>query len=89
MYDNNGDVFGFTYNGTEYYYIKNAQNDVVAIADASGNVVVRYYYNAWGEIIDCVDNTTVELFVRNVFLRSEWCEQCFLSLLLEKADVLS
>ena len=61
MYDNNGDVFGFTYNGTEYYYIKNAQNDVVAIADASGNVVVRYYYNAWGEIIDCVDNTTFEL----------------------------
>lgn len=61
MYDNNGDIFGFTYNGTEYYYIKNAQNDVVAIADASGNVVVRYYYNAWGEIIDCVDNTTVEL----------------------------
>ena len=61
MYDNNGDIFGFTYNGTEYYYIKNAQNDVVAIADASGNVVVRYYYNAWGEIIDCVDNTTFEL----------------------------
>ena len=61
MYDNNGDIFGFTYNGTEYYYIKNAQNDVVAIADASGNVVVRYYYNAWGEIIDCVDNTTFGL----------------------------
>ena len=61
MYDNNGDIFGFTYNGIEYYYIKNAQNDVVAIADASGNVVVMYYYNAWGEIIDCVDNTTVEL----------------------------
>ena len=61
IYDNNGDVFGFTYNGTEYYYIKNAQNDVVAIADASGNVVVRYYYNAWGEIIDCVDNTTFGL----------------------------
>lgn len=61
MYDNNGDIFGFTYNGTEYYYIKNAQNDVVAIADASGNIVVRYYYNAWGGIIDCVDNTTFEL----------------------------
>lgn len=61
MYDNNGDIFGFIYNGTEYYYIKNAQNDVVAIADASGNVVVMYYYNAWGEIIDCVDNTTFEL----------------------------
>ena len=25
MYDNNGDAFGFTYNGEEYYYIKNVQ----------------------------------------------------------------
>ena len=33
MYDNNGDAFGFTYNGEEYYYIKNVQNDLVAIAD--------------------------------------------------------
>ena len=23
MYDNNGDAFGFNYNGEEYYYIKN------------------------------------------------------------------
>ena len=28
-----GDAFGFTYNGEEYYYIKNVQNDIVAIAD--------------------------------------------------------
>ena len=33
MYDNNGDAFGFIYNGEEYYYIKNVQNDIVAIAD--------------------------------------------------------
>lgn len=55
MYDNNGDLFGFTYNGTEYYYIKNTQNDVTAIADSQGNILVRYYYNAWGSIIDTVD----------------------------------
>ena len=50
MYDNNGDTFGFTYNGTDYYYIKNAQNDVTAVTDTTGEIVCRYYYDAWGEI---------------------------------------
>ena len=48
MYDNNGDIFGFTVNGRTYYYVKNAQNDVTAITDSNGTVVVRYYYDAWG-----------------------------------------
>ena len=48
MYDNNGDIFGFTYNGTEYYYVKNLQNDVTAITDSNGNIIVNYYYDAWG-----------------------------------------
>ena len=61
MYDNNGDHFGFAYNGTEYYYIKNAQNDVIAIADANKNIVVRYYYNAWGEVVDYDDETNFGL----------------------------
>lgn len=50
MYDNNSDIFGFIYNDTEYYYIKNAQNDVIAIADANGTVLVKYEYDAWGRI---------------------------------------
>ena len=49
MYDNNGDIFGFTVNGRAYYYVKNAQNDVTAITDSNGTVVVRYYYDAWGD----------------------------------------
>ena len=36
-----GDAFGFTYNGEEYYYIKNVQNDVVAIADKNGDIVAN------------------------------------------------
>ena len=39
MYDNNGDAFGFIYNGEEYYYIKNVQNDIVAIADKNGSIL--------------------------------------------------
>ena len=49
MYDNSGDIFGFTVNGRTYYYVKNAQNDVTAITDSNGTVVVYYYYDAWGE----------------------------------------
>ena len=36
-----GDAFGFTYNGEEYYYIKNDQNDIVAIADKNGVIVAN------------------------------------------------
>lgn len=55
MYDNNSDIFGFIYNDTEYYYIKNAQNDVVAIADKDGNVLIKYTYDAWGKVISITD----------------------------------
>ena len=55
MYDNNGDAFGFTYNGTEYYYLKNAQNDVVALVDSNRQIVAKYAYNAWGHIVSVTD----------------------------------
>ena len=59
MYDNNGDAFGFTYNGEEYYYIKNVQNDIVAIADKNGDIVANYYYDAWGNVIRITGNTAL------------------------------
>ena len=59
MYDNNSDIFGFILNGTEYYYIKNAQNDVTAIADESGNVLANYAYDAWGKVTEITGNTAL------------------------------
>ena len=38
---------GFQYNGVNYYYLKNGQGDVVAILNASGNIVAKYAYDAW------------------------------------------
>ena len=58
MYDNNGDIFGFTYNGTPYYYVKNAQNDVVMVLNCNDRTAVVYQYDAWGNITDVYDSTT-------------------------------
>ena len=55
MYDNNSDIFGVIYNDVEYYYIKNAQNNVIGIADSNGKVLVKYTYDAWGKVISITD----------------------------------
>ena len=65
MYDNNGDVFGFTYNGTPYYYVKNAQNDVFLILDETGMIQVLYQYDSWGKVTACYDATDFGLAAIN------------------------
>ena len=49
---------GFNYNGTDYYFRKNIQGDVVAIYDTDGDVVAKYVYDAWGnhKIYDANNN---------------------------------
>jgi len=42
LYDESGLAYSFIYNGTQYYYIKNFKNDVIAIADEYGDIVVNY-----------------------------------------------
>ena len=48
-YDVNGNVLALNYDGTYYYYIRNAQNDVVGLVDKNGNTVVSYTYDSWGK----------------------------------------
>ena len=40
------------YNGTEYYYLKNIQGDIIGILDGSGASVVEYSYDSWGKVIE-------------------------------------
>jgi RHS repeat-associated protein len=46
-----GDLFGFNYNGTNYYYIRNGQNDIIGILDSTGTQVVSYQYDTWGKLL--------------------------------------
>lgn len=50
LYDESGLPYSFIYNGTQYYYVKNLQNDVIAIVNTSGNIVVEYEYDDWGDV---------------------------------------
>ena len=50
-YDSIGHLVYMTLNGTCYYYEKNNQGDVIGLVDSSGNEVVKYSYDAWGNII--------------------------------------
>ena len=66
-YDANGDVVSVNYNGTEYFYLRNGQNDVVGLMDGSGNRVVEYTYDAWGKLISTTGTLAISLGADNPF----------------------
>ncbi len=41
--------------GQWYYYLYNAHGDVIGLADAAGNIVNSYEYDAWGNILDMTE----------------------------------
>ena len=41
-------IIGFKRNGTQYWYVKNLQGDVVEIRDNNGVLKAKYEYDAWG-----------------------------------------
>ena len=51
VYDENNQPLAMKYNNTLYYYVLNAQGDVVRIVDSSRSVVASYTYDPWGKII--------------------------------------
>ncbi len=54
-YNENGNIIGLNYNNTQYYYIRNGQNDVIGILDSNLNQVVSYEYDSWGNTISIKD----------------------------------
>ena len=55
------DLIGFRYNDNIYYYIKNAQNDIIGILDLYYNIVAKYKYDAWGNIVSILDGNNTDV----------------------------
>lgn len=50
-YGVNSRPMAVNYNGVNYYYVTNAQGDVIAILNSTGTEVVTYAYDAWGNVL--------------------------------------
>jgi RHS repeat-associated protein len=50
-YDASGQVVTMNVNGAEYYFVRNGQNDVIALVDSTGAIVVEYTYSTYGEVL--------------------------------------
>ena len=59
FYDSVGEIVGFKYNSNNYLYVKNSMGDIVGIADAAGNLITSYTYDAWGKVISVTGSNTV------------------------------
>ena len=55
LYDNEDSICGIEYNGTAYWFYKNLQGDIISIANADGDVIAKYTYDAWGKVCSIID----------------------------------
>lgn len=44
-----------------YFYLKNAQGDIVGIIDANGEIKAEYVYDSWGKLISIKDENGVDI----------------------------
>ena len=63
-YDSTGPL-SVNCNGTEYFYVKNAQGDVTGLVNASGTRVVTYTYDAWGNPLTTTGSMAATLGAQN------------------------
>ncbi len=67
IYDESG-VVGLKYDNKTYIYRKDVQGNIIAILDSTGDVVVEYTYDAWGNhIVTPTDEAYSELSQLNPF----------------------
>ena len=63
-YDSTGPL-SVNCNGTEYFYVKNAQGDVTGLITTSGTRVVTYTYDAWGNPLTTTGSLATTLGEQN------------------------
>ena len=72
-YDASGNAVAVDYstdNGSTfntYYYLRNAQNDIVKLIDKTGATVVEYRYDSWGKLLSTSGSLASTLGKNNPF----------------------
>jgi len=66
-YNNDGKLYGLYYNGTFYFYKRNAQGDIIGLLNTSGTEVVTYKYDTWGKLLSTTGSLAATLGERNPF----------------------
>ena len=60
LYDSEGNLVGFIVNNTtRYFYITDILSNIIGIVDESGNIVTRYYMDAYGYNMIISGNTSI------------------------------
>ncbi len=63
--DDNNHLIGFRLSEETYYYVKNAQEDIIGILDNNYNKIATYEYDAWGKILSIKDCDNHEIIDTN------------------------
>ena len=66
-YNEAGSVIGLRYNGNDYFFRRTVQGDIIAILNTSGEVVVTYEYDPWGNILSTSGSMAATLGADNPF----------------------
>ena len=67
IYNSGGEIEAIYYKKSVYYYIKNGQQDIIGLCDASGQWVVDYSYDTWGNLLKAGGSMASTLGVDNPF----------------------
>ena len=66
-YNEAGSVIGLRYNGNDYFFRRTVNGDIIAILNTSGEVVVTYEYDPWGNILAVTGTLASTLGADNPF----------------------
>ena len=68
LYDEKGQLYGFIQNGNKYFYVRDIMNNILGISSQSGELVVKYNYDAYGKLLSTIGTLASTVGVQNPFL---------------------
>ncbi|MBZ9686147.1 hypothetical protein G9F72_007355 [Clostridium estertheticum] len=66
-YDSKDRLLSMNLNGVEYYYVRNAQGDIISLDNSTGSEVVSYSYDLWGKLISTTGTLASTVGVKNPY----------------------